>query len=85
MQLYPPGWAPFSAGGISCDSNNWCAALNIDSDSENQNTGQVVNPNCQVVTGQEYVNFAFITKNGKTYAPANPVQATNATFTPDSA
>jgi len=33
--------------------------------------------------GIEYVNFAFITKNGHSQAPASPVNATEATFTPD--
>jgi hypothetical protein len=84
MQFYPPGWAPWPAGN-SCDSNKWCAALNIDSLSENQNTSQVLNSTCADVTGLEYVNFAFITKNGKTLGPANPVQHTLATFTPDPA
>src|SRR5262249_7822208 len=38
---------------------------------------------CAARTGLEYVNFAFLTKNGLTSAPANPVQSTVATFTPD--
>jgi len=32
--------------------------------------------------GEEYVNFAFITKDGVSQAPANPVDATLATYTP---
>src|SRR6266480_2096065 len=44
MQFYPPGWVPFAApGGISCDATKWCAALNIDSLSENPVTGQFLN------------------------------------------
>jgi hypothetical protein len=36
--------------------------------------------------GEEYVNFAFITKNGVATGPANPVDATTAgTYTPDPA
>jgi hypothetical protein len=84
MQFYPPGWAPFQLpGGISCDATKWCAALTIDSLSENPATGQVLNPTCQAITGLEYVNFAFITHDGVAQAPANPVHSTAATFTPD--
>jgi len=82
MQFYPPGWAPWPAGN-SCAATLWCAALNIDSLSENMNTGGSLNPKCAAVTGLEYVNFAFITKNGVSQAPANPVDSTGATFTPN--
>jgi len=82
MQFYPPGWAPWPAGN-SCAATAWCAALNIDSLSENMNTGGVLNSTCSAVTGLEYVNFAFITKNGVSQAPANPVDSTLATFTPN--
>jgi hypothetical protein len=84
MQFYPPGWAPFQLpGGISCGPTQWCAALNIDSLSENLNTGQALNPTCQGIVGVEYVNFAFITKSGAAHAPANPVDATLSTYTPN--
>jgi hypothetical protein len=84
MQIYPPGWAPFQAGGISCDAHQWCAALVIWSLAENMNTGKVLNTRCSsIIGGIEYPNFAFITKNGSAQAPANPVEATGATFTPD--
>ncbi|HEX9040574.1 MAG TPA: hypothetical protein VF838_06030 [Trebonia sp.] len=82
MQFYPPGWAPWPAGN-SCAATLWCAALNIDSLSENLNTGGALNPTCAAKTGLEYVNFAFITKNGVSQAPANPVDQTTATFTPN--
>ncbi len=84
MQFYPPGWAPWPAGN-SCDATKWCAALNIDSLSENPVTGQVLNPTCAATTGLEYVNFAFITKSGKPQpaSPPNPVQSTLNTFTPN--
>jgi hypothetical protein len=88
MQFYPPGWAPFQdLGGISCSPTQWCAALNIDSLSENPNTGQDLNGACQdqIVGGVEYVNFAFVTKNGTPQAPPDPLHATGATFTPDPA
>ena len=85
MQFYPPGWAPFQdLGGISCSATQWCAALNIDSLSENANTGQDLNTACQdAIGGIEYVNFAFVTKNGTPQAPPDPLHATGATFTPD--
>lgn len=86
MQFYPPGWVEWPAG-TSCSATQWCAALNIDSLSENPVTGQVLNPTCSAITGLEYVNFAFITKNGKTQpnSPPNPVESTINTFTPNPA
>jgi hypothetical protein len=82
MQFYPPGWVKWPAGN-SCDATKWCAALNIDSLSEDPINGNDLNPACQAIAGLEYVNFAFITKDGHAQAPANPVQSTLATFTPD--
>lgn len=86
MQFYPPGWAPWPEG-VSCDATKWCAALNIDSLSENPVTGQVLNSACQSVAGLEYVNFAFLTKNGvpQPNSPPNPVDSTINTFTPNRA
>ena len=84
LQFYPPGWAPFQAGGISCDATKWCVAMVIWSLATNDNTGQELNSTCQKVVGLEYPNFAFLTHSGTSQAPANPVEATGATFTPDS-
>ncbi|HEX7737314.1 MAG TPA: hypothetical protein VF458_20880 [Ktedonobacteraceae bacterium] len=84
MQFYPPGWVSWPAG-TSCDATKWCAALNIDSLSEDPINGTTLNPTCAATTGLEYVNFAFITRNGHAQAPANPVNSTAATFTPDPA
>jgi hypothetical protein len=81
LQFYPPGWALFPSAN-SCDPAQWCAALTIDSLSANPQTGQILNPVCQKKVGVEYVNFAFLTKNGVPQGPANPVQATRATYTP---
>ena len=88
MQFYPPGWVPWptwavAVGASSCDPTQWCAALNIDSLSLNPVTGQANNPTCLAKVGEEYVNFAFITKDGVAQAPANPVDSTLTTFTPD--
>jgi hypothetical protein len=87
MQFYPPGWIPWptwavAVGASSCDPTRWCAALNIDSLSLNPVTGQANNQTCLSKVGEEYVNFAFITKNGVATGPANPVSSTLATFTP---
>ena len=81
MQFYPPGWVSWPAG-LSCDATRWCAALNIDSLSENMNTGQLNNDACLKAAGVEYVNFAFITRSGVAHAPAAPLLATLDTFTP---
>jgi hypothetical protein len=45
--------------------------------------GTELNPTCASLAGIEYVNFAFIAKNGRAQVPANRVQSTLATFTPD--
>jgi hypothetical protein len=75
MQFYPPGWVPWEAG-VSCTATQWCAALNIDSLSENMNTAdpsQVLNNNdCLNTAGVEPVGFAFITKNGHPQATVDP-------------
>ncbi len=81
MQFYPPGWAPWPAG-VSCDARQWCAALTIDSYNSSP-AGVDNNTACLNTVGVEPVNFAFITKNGRAQAPANPVDATAATYTPD--
>ncbi|MEO8953487.1 MAG: hypothetical protein ABI396_08600, partial [Ktedonobacteraceae bacterium] len=85
MQFYPPGWVKWPAGN-SCDATKWCAALNIDSLSQNPVTGQSQNTSCQGIAGLEYVNFAFITKSGTPQpgSPPNPVNSTLNTFTPNS-
>jgi hypothetical protein len=80
MQFYPPGWAPWPAG-ISCTATQWCAALNIDTFSDNENTGQFNNTACLNTVGPEPVNFAFITKDGHATVPANP--GTPQHFVPD--
>jgi len=66
MQFYPPGWF------ASCDVTQWCAALNIDSLSENANTGQFNNSACEAAVGDEYVNFAYIQTDGVPFPPGSP-------------
>jgi len=80
MQFYPPGWIPWPAGN-SCDATHYCAALNIDSLSVNSNTGQGNNASCGGAI--EYVNFAFITKDGVPPGPPSPLLQNNSTFTPN--
>ena len=62
MQFYPPS-SPAGCGNPH-HPHQWCAALNIDSASENQNAGTLNNIDCQAHYGTEYVNFAFITMSG---------------------
>ena len=81
MQFYPPGWGNVGTG-VSCgpDNTQWCAALNIDSFSQNANTGAFNNSACLDQAGVEYVNYAIITKSGHSQAPADPLRQTLATF-----
>ena len=77
MQFYPPGWVPWptwqvAVGASTCSPTQWCAALNIDSLSLNPVTGQANNTTCLDQVGEEYVNFAFLTQNGKSRAPGQP-------------
>jgi len=88
LQFYPPGWVPWptwqvAVGASGCDPTKWCAAMNIFSLAEDPVAGTVLNPACAAKTGLEYVNFAFVSKNGRTTAPPNPVNSTTATFTPN--
>jgi hypothetical protein len=79
MQFYPPGWLNGN------DPTRWTSALNIDSLSQNLNTGANQNGACQAaaVGGIEYVNFAFITKDGVPTGPPSPLLANGNTFTPN--
>jgi hypothetical protein len=80
MQFYPPGWVAWPAG-IGCDAKHWCGALNIDTFQDNENTGDFNNQDCLNQVGPEPVNFAFLTKDGTSTAPANPFHPEH--FTPD--
>ena len=51
MQFYPPGWIPWptwavAVGASGCDPTKWCAALNIDSLSEDPVNGTTQNATC---------------------------------------
>jgi hypothetical protein len=80
LQLYPPGWVKQFASS-SCDPRDWCAAMTIDSLSEDPVNGTTLNPTCtnQILGGTEYVNFAFLTHSGKPIGPPNPLQFNPAT------
>jgi len=72
MQFYPPGWVKWPVGN-SCDAHKWCAALNIDSLSEDMNQNVVNNDACLNSAGIEPVNFAYITKTGVATSSADPL------------
>jgi hypothetical protein len=80
LQFYPPGWVK-QFNSQSCDARDWCAALNIDSLSEDPLAGATLNPTCtnQILGGTEYVNFAFLTRSGTPIGPPNPLQFNPAT------
>jgi hypothetical protein len=74
LQFYPPGWVK-EFNGTSCDATKWCAALNIDSYSLDPITGQPLNATCQseILGGVEYINYAYLTRNGQPQGPPNPL------------
>jgi len=79
MQFYPPGWIDTPDGSPT----QWAAALNIDTFDDNANTGRNNNAACRAAVGTEYVNFAFIQKDGKPFpagspSPLGPLVQTNA-------
>jgi hypothetical protein len=80
LQFYPPGWVK-QFNSQSCDARDWCAAMTIDSLSEDPIAGTTLNPTCtnQFLGGTEYVNFAFVTRSGKPIGPPNPLQFDPAT------
>ena len=90
LQFYPPGWIGWptwavAAGAGTCDPTKWCAALNIFSLLEDPVAGTTQNATCAARVGLEPFNFAFVTRNGVSQAPANPIDSTLTTFTPDPA
>ncbi len=81
MQFYPPGWVKWPVGN-SCDATRWCAALNIDSFSQDSNTGVANNADCLNSAGIEPVNFAFLTKNGVAATSADPLNGDRFNISP---
>jgi hypothetical protein len=82
LQFYPPGWTPFLIG-TSCDPTKWCAAMAVFGLSDSLT--QINNVDCLERAGEEWANFAFITKSGVPHAPPDPLNFTDATFTPNPA
>ena len=78
LQFYPPGWVP---GAVSCDPTQWCAAMAVFGLSTSLT--QLNNADCLNRAGLEWANFAFITKDGVSQGPPDPLGATGATFTAD--
>jgi hypothetical protein len=87
MQFYPPGdnHQPDAVNpclvGQGPGNNQWCAAMNIDSLSEDPINGTQLNSTCTGVVGSaEYVNFGIVTTSGASTGPVNPVDSTQTTY-----
>ena len=80
LQFYPPGYVE-QFEGFGCTATQYCAAMTIDSLTEDQNhgapgsNGMPNNADCNnyVLGGPEPINWAYITRNGHSQAPANPL------------
>ena len=74
LQFYGPGSVP-QFEGFGCTAHQYCAAMTIDSFVSNQNTGVDNTSACNnyILGGVEPVNWAYITRSGKSQAPANPL------------
>jgi hypothetical protein len=74
LQFYGPGYVP-QFEGFGCTAKQYCAAMTIDSLVSNQNTGVANTSACNnfVLGGVEPINWAYITRNGVSQAPANPL------------
>jgi hypothetical protein len=88
LQFYPPGWVPWptwavAIGASTCSPTKWCAALNVFSLLADPVAGTLQNDTCAAKVGIETFQFAFVTKSGTAQAPANPLDSTLATFTPN--
>ena len=65
LQLYPPGFGPFT-DSFSCSQTQWCAAMTIDSLECNFGFS-TCNPRCE-----EPVNFSYLQTNGVPSGPPSP-------------
>jgi hypothetical protein len=75
LQFYEPGYVP-QFEGFGCTATQWCANMTIDSLGLDQNTGIINNNDCinnHFLVGEEPVNWAYVTKSGKSQAPADPL------------
>ena len=80
LQFYEPGYVP-QFEGFGCTAHQYCAAMTIDSLASNQNTGIDNTSACDnfLLGGVEPINWAYITHDGVSQAPANPLAS--GTFT----
>ncbi len=74
LQFYGPGYVP-QFEGFSCTAHQYCAAMTIDSLTQDQNTGIANTAACDdfLLGGIEPINWAYITTSGQSQAPANPL------------
>jgi hypothetical protein len=74
LQFYGPGYVP-QFEGFGCTATQYCAAMTIDSLTLDQNTGIGNNADCDnyILGGTEPINWAYITHDGTSQAPANPL------------
>ena len=74
LQFYGPGYVP-QFEGFGCTATQYCAAMTIDSLTLDQNKNMENNPDCDnyILGGVEPINWAYITRNGESQAPANPL------------
>ncbi|MDQ6606172.1 MAG: hypothetical protein M3Z06_06440 [Actinomycetota bacterium] len=73
LQFYGPGYVP-QFEGFGCTATQYCAAMTIDSRTVDQNTGIENTAACSnyVLGGPEPINWAYVTKSGRSQAPASP-------------
>jgi hypothetical protein len=74
LQFDGPGYVP-QFEGFGCAARVYCAVLTIDSFEQNLNNGVFNNNACNnyLLGGPEPINWAWVTKSGKSQAPANPL------------
>jgi len=74
LQFYPPGYVE-QFTGFGCTATQYCAAMTIDSFLQDDNTGVFNTSACNdyILGGAEPINWAYITTNGVSQAPANPL------------
>src|SRR5438093_10652571 len=61
LQFYPPGYVQ-QYSGFSCDATRWCAAVAIFGLSDS--ITQTNNADCLNRAGEEWANFAYLTRSG---------------------
>jgi hypothetical protein len=74
LQFYGPGYVP-QFEGFGCAATVYCAAMTIDSRTQDQNTGVENTSACNdyILGGPEPINWAYVTKSGVAQGPANPL------------